>query len=49
MSVKWTKLCVSKSATTLLEAMSAGVKLDISLWQEQTSVKVYVFMIPQQN
>ena len=40
MSVKWTKLCVSKSATTLLEVMSANVKMGISLWQEPTGVKV---------
>ena len=49
MSVQWTQPCVNKSATTLLEAISAGAKLDISLWQEQTTVQVYVFMIPQQN
>ena len=40
MSVKWTQLCVSKSATTLLEATSANVKMDIGLWQELTSVQV---------
>ena len=40
MSVQLTQLCVNKSATTLLEAMSADVKMDISLWQEVTSVQV---------
>ena len=30
MSVKLTRLCVSKSVTTQLEAMSADVKMDIS-------------------
>ena len=40
MSVKWTRLCVSRSATTLLEAMSANVKMGISLLQEPTSVQV---------
>ena len=40
MSVKWIQLCVSKSATTLLEAMSANVKTGTSLWQELTSVQV---------
>ena len=40
MSAKWTRVCVSRSATTLLEVMSANVKMGISLWQELTSVRV---------
>ena len=45
MSVKWTPLCVSKSATTQLEAMSANVKMGTSLWQELTSVQVICHLL----
>ena len=45
MSVKWTQLCVNKSATTLSAAMNADVKMDISLWQELTSVQVTCLLL----
>ena len=50
MSVKWTQLCVNKSATTLSAAMNANVKMDIGLWQELTSVQVicHRLMLPHQ-
>ena len=45
MSVKWTRLCANKSATTLLEATSANVMMGTSSWQELTSVQVICHLL----